>query len=108
MTASWIDSALCAQVDPDAWHPEKGGGVSEQKRICARCEVRTDCLAYALDNDERFGIWGGLSERERKKLPRSKPCRGGCGTQVPPVRRYCDECVPGKAGRARQARGEVA
>lgn len=48
--------------------PEKGGSTREAKRVCVGCEVRVECLEYALANDERFGIWGGLSERERRKL----------------------------------------
>ena len=63
-------SALCAQTDPEAFFPEKGGSTREAKRICLGCEVRDACLDYALANDERFGIWGGLSERERRRLKR--------------------------------------
>lgn len=66
----WQERALCAQTDPEAFFPEKGGSTREAKRICAGCEVRTECLEYALQHDERFGIWGGLSERERRKLKR--------------------------------------
>lgn len=64
----WQDRALCAQTDPEAFFPEKGGSTREAKKVCLTCDVRTDCLEYALMNDERFGIWGGLSERERRKL----------------------------------------
>lgn len=66
----WQERALCAQTDPEAFFPEKGGSTREAKRICAGCEVRSECLEYALEHDERFGIWGGLSERERRKLKR--------------------------------------
>lgn len=66
----WQDQALCAQTDPEAFFPEKGGSTREAKRVCRSCEVRSECLAYALENDERFGIWGGLSERERRRLKR--------------------------------------
>ena len=66
----WQDRALCAQTDPEAFFPEKGGSTREAKRICGSCEVRPECLDYALHNDERFGIWGGLSERERRRLKR--------------------------------------
>ena len=52
----WQERALCAQT--------------EAKRICTTCEVRAECLEYALEHDERFGIWGGLSERERRRLKR--------------------------------------
>ena len=64
----WQERALCAQTDPEAFFPEKGGSTREAKRVCLSCEVRVQCLDYALENDERFGIWGGLSERERRKV----------------------------------------
>jgi WhiB family transcriptional regulator, redox-sensing transcriptional regulator len=66
----WQEKALCAQTDPEAFFPEKGGSTREAKRICQGCEVRDACLDYALAHDERFGIWGGLSERERRRLKR--------------------------------------
>ncbi|MSW95152.1 MAG: WhiB family transcriptional regulator [Actinobacteria bacterium] len=65
---TWQEQALCAQTDPEAFFPEKGGSTREAKRVCLSCDVRTDCLEYALEQDERFGIWGGLSERERRRL----------------------------------------
>jgi WhiB family transcriptional regulator, redox-sensing transcriptional regulator len=64
----WQERALCAQTDPEAFFPEKGGSTREAKKVCIGCDVRGECLEYALANDERFGIWGGLSERERRKL----------------------------------------
>lgn len=64
----WHERALCAQTDPEAFFPEKGGSTREAKKVCASCEVSSECLEYALAHDERFGIWGGLSERERRKL----------------------------------------
>src|SRR3954463_4720444 len=67
----WQERALCAQTDPEAFFPEKGGSTREAKRICSGCEVRAECLEYALAHDERFGIWGGLSERERRRLRRA-------------------------------------
>lgn len=67
---AWQQFALCAQTDPEAFFPEKGGSSREAKSVCASCEVRGECLEYALENDERFGIWGGLSERERRRLRR--------------------------------------
>jgi WhiB family redox-sensing transcriptional regulator len=65
---AWQADSLCAQTDPEAFFPEKGGSTRDAKKICASCEVKSQCLDYALENDERFGIWGGLSERERRKL----------------------------------------
>ena len=67
---AWQADSLCAQTDPEAFFPEKGGSTRDAKRICTSCDVRGECLEYALNNDERFGIWGGLSERERRKLKR--------------------------------------
>jgi WhiB family redox-sensing transcriptional regulator len=67
---AWQEQALCAETDPEAFFPEKGGSTREAKKICTGCEVKAECLEYALANDERFGIWGGLSERERRRLRR--------------------------------------
>ncbi|TFV67080.1 UNVERIFIED_ORG: WhiB family transcriptional regulator [Bacillus sp. AZ43] len=68
MDDEWRQDALCAETDPEAFFPEKGGSTREAKRVCMGCTVRTECLEAALANDERFGIWGGLSERERRRL----------------------------------------
>ncbi|BBE22085.1 hypothetical protein MN0502_09680 [Arthrobacter sp. MN05-02] len=65
---SWQADALCAQTDPEAFFPEKGGSTRDAKKVCGACMVKSECLEYALENDERFGIWGGLSERERRRL----------------------------------------
>lgn len=65
---AWHKDAPCAQSDPDAWFPEKGGSTADAKRICAGCDVREQCLQWALDNEERFGVWGGHSERERRRI----------------------------------------
>lgn len=67
----WADDALCAQTDPEAFYPEKGGSTREAKAVCASCLVQAECLDYALDHDERFGIWGGLSERERRYIKKA-------------------------------------
>lgn len=67
---AWQADALCAQTDPEAFFPEKGGSTRDAKMICQACEVRAQCLEYALERDERFGIWGGYSERERRKMRR--------------------------------------
>lgn len=67
---AWQARALCAQTDPESFFPEKGGSTREAKRVCTTCEVRNECLEYALQHDERFGIWGGMSERERRRVRR--------------------------------------
>ncbi|WP_431813254.1 WhiB family transcriptional regulator [Kocuria sp. cx-455] len=67
---AWQTDALCAQTDPEAFFPEKGGSTRDAKRVCEACPVSGECLDYAMSNDEKFGIWGGLSERERRRLRR--------------------------------------
>src|SRR5690606_1726927 len=67
---AWQVDALCAQTDPEAFFPEKGGSTREAMRICTICDVRGESLEYARDIDAHFSIWGGLSERERRKLKR--------------------------------------
>lgn len=67
-SGDWREQALCAQTDSEAFFPEKGGSTREAKKVCLSCEVRDECLEAALYNDERFGVWGGLTERERRKL----------------------------------------
>jgi WhiB family transcriptional regulator, redox-sensing transcriptional regulator len=69
---AWQQGALCAQVGADFFFPEPGSSVREAKRICQLCEMRATCLEYALENDERFGVWGGLSEKERLDLRRDQ------------------------------------
>ena len=64
----WQERALCAQTDPEAFFPEKGGSTREAKRICAGCDVKTQCLEYALTNRIEHGVWGGTSERERRRI----------------------------------------
>ncbi len=67
----WMADALCAQVGTDEWFPEKGGTTLPAKAVCASCDVRAQCLQYALEHGERYGIWGGLSEKERRRLVRA-------------------------------------
>ena len=68
----WQTRANCLGVDPDLFFPERGASTREAKSVCAGCEVKDDCLEYALVNGEKFGIWGGLSERERRRLRRQR------------------------------------
>lgn len=69
--ADWMDGALCAQTDPESFYPEKGGSTREAKKTYERCLVRAECLDWALAADERFGIWGGLPERERRAIKKT-------------------------------------
>ena len=69
----WQERARCREHDPEVFFPEKGGSSREAKRICADCPVRIECLAEALDNRIEWGVWGGLTERERRALLRKRP-----------------------------------
>ena len=68
----WQERANCLGVDPDLFFPERGASTREAKEVCRGCEVRHDCLEFALQNGEKFGIWGGLSERERRRIRRQR------------------------------------
>lgn len=100
----WMNLGLCAQTDPEAFYPEKGGSTAEAKKVCLSCTVRLSCLDYALEHQERFGIWGGLSERERRKVKQGQPIT----PIAPTAQRFCafsgcDNRIvtePGHRGRA--------
>lgn len=66
----WMLDAACARIDMELWFPDRGDtrAVREAKSVCKGCPVVSDCLAYALQNNERFGVWGMTTERERRKL----------------------------------------
>ena len=68
----WQDFANCLGVDPDLFFPERGASTREAKEVCRGCVVRGDWLEYALQNSEKFGIWGGMSERERRRIRRQR------------------------------------
>jgi WhiB family redox-sensing transcriptional regulator len=69
-----MEGGLCAQIGGDLWFPEKGGDdAALAKKICRGCPIRLQCLEFALDNNERYGVWGGLTERERGSLLRRLP-----------------------------------
>lgn len=67
-TSDWRDRALCAEIDPAAFFPEKGESTRDARAVCTACTVQRECLDFALAHDERFGVWGGLSERERRRM----------------------------------------
>lgn len=73
----WQAQAQCArpEVDPEIFFPERGGSSKAARAVCARCEVRPQCLEYALKNKEQFGIWGGTSERERRRIRKERARR---------------------------------
>lgn len=93
---SFMDRANCRGVDPGLFFPGRGEPTDAARSVCGACEVVDDCLAYALHTGERFGIWGGLSERERRRI------RSGAAT-VEEVRRNSGPCsIPGCDRNARR------
>ncbi|MFY7069956.1 WhiB family transcriptional regulator [Nocardiopsis changdeensis] len=68
----WTTRARCRRVDPDALFVQ-GAAQNRAKLICRDCPVRTECLVDALDNRVEFGVWGGMTERERRALLRKHP-----------------------------------
>lgn len=110
----WRKHGLCQETDPEAFFPEKGESTKPAKRICAACEFKTPCLQYALDNGERFGVWGGYSERERRRMGRGEKvappapverivsrCRW-CNSSFLGDQKYCSKQCSSSASRARK------
>jgi WhiB family redox-sensing transcriptional regulator len=75
LVGAWAARASCTDTGPGIFFPPHGDPATEARQICARCPVRDDCLAYALDADERYGIWGGLDPDERRSLRRRQHSR---------------------------------
>ncbi|MGH3661796.1 MAG: WhiB family transcriptional regulator [Micromonosporaceae bacterium] len=72
LIADWASQAACRDGDPDALFVQ-GAEQNVAKRVCRGCPVRYECLADALDNRIEFGVWGGMTERERRALLRRHP-----------------------------------
>ena len=71
-TLAWHDRANCKGANADLFFPERGASTRTAKSICRECPVRAECLEFALSSGEKFGIWGGLSERERRRVRRER------------------------------------
>ncbi|MBM3695366.1 MAG: WhiB family transcriptional regulator [Actinobacteria bacterium] len=69
---AWHDRANCQGANADLFFPERGASTRAAKAICRECQVRGECLDFALRSGEKFGIWGGLSERERRRVRRER------------------------------------
>lgn len=67
---AWPAEGLCAQTDPAMFFPKKGGSTRDAKKVCGLCDVRAECLEWALYVGEPDGVWGGLSVNEREDLVR--------------------------------------
>jgi WhiB family redox-sensing transcriptional regulator len=72
MNLSWRQRAACRGADPDIFYPASDEEAEPAKAICGQCSVRQPCLEYALANRERDGIWGGATERERRRIIRQR------------------------------------
>ena len=72
MDAAWMARGRCQDVHPSTFFPSDGVGVEIARRICAECPVRSLCLEYALENRIDHGVWGGASERERRRIARQR------------------------------------
>ena len=68
----WMDEALCRGADPGEFFPSDGVGVDMAQRVCSPCPVRAECLEFALANRIEHGVWGGESERERRRILRRR------------------------------------
>jgi len=68
MSADWWHSAVCTQTDPELFFPETATQSRAARAVCARCPVCAECLTDALTHDRVYGVWGGTTERERRKL----------------------------------------
>jgi WhiB family transcriptional regulator, redox-sensing transcriptional regulator len=68
----WASQALCREARPDELFV-RGAAQNRAKQLCAGCPVRTECLAEALDNAIEWGVWGGMTERERRAVLRKRP-----------------------------------
>jgi WhiB family redox-sensing transcriptional regulator len=69
---AWQDFANCRGANPDLFFPERGASTRTAKQICRECTVRDECLEFAIVSSEKFGIWGALSERERRKIRKER------------------------------------
>jgi WhiB family transcriptional regulator, redox-sensing transcriptional regulator len=72
MNTNWMARGKCQEVAPDVFFPSDGMGVQVAQRICAECPVAEACLEYALEHHIDHGVWGGCSERERRRILRRR------------------------------------
>lgn len=112
---AWVAEAACASVDPQLFTPEDTDALAAYRHarlICATCPVQRQCLETALANNERYGMWGGLTPSERQKLQRPERDPGFCtnGHSIAEVGRhvsgYCMQCRRDRQARYDQRRRE--
>jgi WhiB family redox-sensing transcriptional regulator len=98
-TAGWPERAACRTTDPDALFVQ-GAAQNRAKLVCMGCPVRTECLADALDNRVEFGVWGGMTERERRALLRRRPDVQSWRTLLEAARRLHTDATAASRGVA--------
>lgn len=107
----WIEQALCAQVDPEIFFPDKGANPHAAIEVCRRCPVRKQCLEWALREREPYGVWGGTTAKRREELNRGRPRRyprPRCGTESGARSHYrhgeeaCGPCLRASAAAQRR------
>lgn len=79
----WRLGAPCTRVDPEVFFPDPSESAEPARQVCRGCGVRAQCLEFALANDVRFGVWGGLSEAERRELGRVRQETTDPGERLP-------------------------
>jgi WhiB family redox-sensing transcriptional regulator len=72
LATSWMLDARCRELPPSSFFPQDGGGVEVARHYCSECPVRTQCLEFALEQRIDHGVWGGASERERRRIARGR------------------------------------
>lgn len=68
----WMQRAACREMNPETFHPHRGEDSRPAKKVCAGCPVREECLEWSFVSREKQGVWGGLSERQRRSTRRKK------------------------------------
>jgi len=69
---SWRNRGACRGLDPEIFYPQSDEEVTEAKDVCAQCNVRVACLEHAIGHREKEGVWGGATERERRRIVRQR------------------------------------
>lgn len=69
---AWQAEGACRGLDPDLFFPQRGQSLTTARAVCAACPVKEECLDFAVEHHEEFGVWGGSSERERRQLRRQR------------------------------------
>jgi len=90
METDWMAKGKCREVPPATFFPSDGVGVEVARRICATCPMQAPCLEYALRNKIDHGVWGGASERERRRIARRRRLEGAAVTSTQAPRAVTD------------------